>query len=126
MSDNLKRLRAIREALKDLYPGEPKGNLVRHLHTLAAIISGIVGSRSTNLPLIAGKTPDHCKVESRAKRFSRWVNNEMIDFGLYFLPYVHALLDGISEQTLVLVMDGSTVGRGCITLMLSVVYKKRA
>jgi hypothetical protein len=29
MSDNLKRLRAIREALKELYPGEPKANLAR-------------------------------------------------------------------------------------------------
>lgn len=126
MSDNLKRLRAIREALKELYPGEPKGNLVRHLHVLSAIISGIIGSRSTNLPLIAGKVPDNCKVESRAKRFSRWINNERIDFTLYFLPFVQALLDGLSEQTLVLVMDGSTVGRGCITLMISVVYKKRS
>ena len=126
MNDNLKRLRAIREALKDLYPGEPKGNLVRHLHVLAAIISGIIGSRSTNLPLIAGKTPDNCKVESRAKRFSRWINNERIDCALYFIPFAQALLDGLSKQTLVLVMDGSTVGRGCITLMISVVYKKRA
>ena len=126
MSDNFKRLRAIREALKDLYPGELKGNLVRHLYTLAAIISGIIGSRSTNLPVIAGKAPDNCKAESRAKRFSRWINNERIDCTLYFLPFAQALLDGLSEQTLVLVMDGSTVGRGCITLMISVVYKKRA
>ena len=100
--------------------------MVRHLHVLAAIISGIIGSRSTNLPLIAGKTPDNCKVESRAKRFSRWINNERIDCALYFIPFAQALLDGLSKQTLVLVMDGSTVGRGCITLMISVVYKKRA
>jgi len=100
--------------------------LVRHLHVLAAIISGIIGSRSTNLPLIAGKAPDNCKVESRAKRFSRWINNEKIDLSLYFLPFAQALLEGLAEQALVLVMDGSTVGRGCITLMVSAVYKKRA
>jgi hypothetical protein len=33
-----KRLRAIGKALKDLYQGEPKGNLLKHLFTLAAII----------------------------------------------------------------------------------------
>ena len=126
MSDNIKRLRTIGKALKDLYPREPKGNLLKHLFTLAAIISGIIGSRSTNLPLVASKTPDKCKVESRAKRFSRWINNEKIDFSLYFLPFTQALLEGLAEQTLVLLMDGSTVGRGCITLMVSVVYKKRA
>ena len=55
MSDNRRRYRAIRTAIMQLYPTEPKGNTARHLHTLAALISGIVGSRSTNLPAIAGK-----------------------------------------------------------------------
>ena len=50
MSDNLRRYRAIRQALKQCYPGEPKGNMARHLNTLAALISGIVGSKSSQLP----------------------------------------------------------------------------
>ena len=32
----------------------------------------------------------------------------------------------LALQTLVLVMDGSVVGRGCVALMLHVVYKGRA
>ena len=44
-SDNVRRYRAIRVALQKLYPGEAKGNLVRHLNTLAALISGIVGRK---------------------------------------------------------------------------------
>ena len=59
----------------------------RHLHTLAALVSGIVGSRSTNLPAIAGKAPDRTKRESRVKRFSRWMKNERINAQVYFLPY---------------------------------------
>ena len=43
MSDNLRRYRAIRNALTQCYPGEPQGNVARHLITLAALISGIVG-----------------------------------------------------------------------------------
>ncbi len=58
MSDNLRRYRAIKTAIMQLYPTEPRGNTARHLHTLAALVSGIVGSRSTNLPAIAGKVPD--------------------------------------------------------------------
>jgi hypothetical protein len=42
MSDNLRRYRAIRDALTQWYPGAPKGHVARHLTTLAAIISGIV------------------------------------------------------------------------------------
>jgi hypothetical protein len=50
MSDNLRRYRAIRDALTQWYPGQPTGSVARHLTTLAALISGIVGSKSTQLP----------------------------------------------------------------------------
>jgi len=126
MSDNLRRYRAIRKGLKQLYGTEPKGNLARHLDTLAALISGIVGSKSTHLPAVAAKVPDRCKRESRVKRFSRWVNNERIDMEVYFLPYANALLDGLALRSLLLAMDGSEVGRQCLALMVSVIYKKRA
>ncbi len=49
MSDNLRSYRAIREALTQWYPGQPTGRVARHLTTLAALISGIVGSKSTQL-----------------------------------------------------------------------------
>jgi hypothetical protein len=42
MSDNLRRYRAIRNGLRQLYPTEPKGNVARHLNTLAGLISGIL------------------------------------------------------------------------------------
>lgn len=126
MSDNLRRYRAIKKGLKQLYVTEPKGNLARHLDTLAGLMSGIVGSKSTNLPAVAAKVPDRCKRESRVKRFSRWVDNERIDAEVYFLPYADALLDGLACRSLLLAMDGSEVGRQCLALMVSVIYKKRA
>ena len=58
MSDNLRQYRAIRAALIQGYPGEPTGRLVRHLTTLAAFISGIVASKSTQPPHIAMQVPD--------------------------------------------------------------------
>src|SRR5712691_3170080 len=39
MRDNLRRYRAIRDALKQYYPGQPSGTVARHLTTLAALIS---------------------------------------------------------------------------------------
>jgi hypothetical protein len=62
MSDNLRRYRAIRQALKQWYPGEPRGRLVQHLTSLAAFMSGIVGSNSRCSPKNL-LPPDHaCKV----------------------------------------------------------------
>src|SRR5262249_20699221 len=126
MSDNLRRYRAIRAALLQGYPGQPTGTIARHLTTLAALMSGIVGSKSTQLPHIATKVPDGTKPESRVKRFARWCDNAHILEEMYFLPYADVLLRHLALQTVVLVMDGSGVGRGCTALMLHVVYKGRA
>jgi len=126
VSDNRRRFVAIYKAIKELYPVEPRGNTARHLATLAMLISGIVASKRVNLPAIAGKVPTMTKVDSQVKRFSRWIDNQRIDYECYYLPYAQQLLTNLCHQTLVLVMDGSLVGRGCRTLMLSVVYRKRA
>jgi hypothetical protein len=126
MSDNLRRYRAIRDALTQYYPGQPSGTVARHLITLAALISGIVGSQSTQLPHIAAHVPNGTKPESRVKRFARWVDNVHILEELYFLPYAEVLLQHLALQTVVLVMDGSGGGRGCTALMSHAVYKGRA
>src|SRR6266699_5414787 len=126
MSDNLRRYRAICQALKQAYPVAPQGNLARHLTTLAALISGMVGSRSTQLPTIATKVPAGTKPESRVKRFARWLGNDDILEEVYFLPYAAILLSHLAVETLVLVMDGSVVGRGCNALMIHVIYQGRA
>ena len=126
MSDNLRRYRAIHRALLQGYPAVPTGNMARHLTTLAALISGIVGSQSTQLPKIAAHVPDGAKPESRVKRFARWVGNTTVTEEAYFVPYAQVLLDHLALQTLVLIIDGSAVGRGCVALMLHVAYKGRA
>jgi hypothetical protein len=100
--------------------------VARHVTTLAAMISGIVGSKSTQLPHIATKVPDGTQCESRVKRFARWVRNDKITADGYFVPYAQVLLAQLACQTLVLIIDGSVVGRGCVALMMHVVYKGRA
>lgn len=88
MSDNLRRYRVIRAALIQGYPGQPTGIVARHLTTLAALISGIVGSQSTQLPKVATHVPDGAKPESRIKRFTRWVDNAHITAERYVTAQV--------------------------------------
>jgi len=105
--------------MKQLYPGEPRGNLARHLETLVFMISGIIGSKSCQLPKIASRAPGSVHPDSRTKQFSRWVQNENVTFDLYFLPFVGPLLEQLAAvRPLVLIMDGSAVARGCVTLMV--------
>ena len=124
--DNLRRYQAVMAALKEFYPEEPQGNVARHLKTLAWLISGIVGSQRTHYRAIAKKAPDGNKVESRIKRFSRWVVNDRIDGKTYFAPYALALVVSLATRPLAVVIDGSCVGRGCQALVISVVYGRRA
>lgn len=43
-----------------------------------------------------------------------------------YLPFAHLILSHLADKPLVLAMDGSTVGRGCMALMVGVIYHKRA
>lgn len=126
MRDNLRRYCAIQNALKQLRPTEPKGNVARHLNTLAMLISGIIGSQKCHLPAIARKVPSDSKPQSRIRRMERFLANDAIDSRTYYLPYVQALLHSLPEGPLVLVIDGSEIGRQCVLLSINVVYKKRA
>jgi len=127
MSDNRRVYRTIISSLRQLYPKGAKGNVVRHLNTLAAMISGIVQAKSCQLPTIARKVPLPAKADSRAKQFSRWVQNEHIDQTSYYLPFVQELLSYLADHgELTFVIDGSEVGHHCIALMVSLIYRKRA
>lgn len=132
MGDILRRYRAVRDSLKKIYPKELTGNQARHLNTLASMISGIVGSQSTNLPSVAGKTAvgPYCNQkpanrESRVKRFSRLLVKKTITREIYFMPFAQILIAALARTPLVLAIDGSTVGSGCVALMIGVVYHKR-
>jgi hypothetical protein len=126
MSDNRRRYRAIREALIPWYPGQPSGTVARHWLTLAALISGIVGSKNTHLPHIAAQVPNGPHPASRGQRFARWLDNAHLLAEVYFLPSADVLLRPLAWQTVGLVRDGSGVGRGGTALMLQVISKGRA
>ena len=127
MSDTHRRYSAIRQALGQIMPAAPNSHREKHLNTLTSLICGIVGSRHSHLPKIADQSPSRrAKRESRLKRYKRWVMHKDVDYDTYFLPVAEAVLAALAAQPLVLIIDGSTVGRGCMALMLSLVYKGRA
>jgi hypothetical protein len=127
MSDSRRVYRAIKQAIKQLYPEEPRGNLARHLDTLTGMVSGIILGKSCQLPKIASKIPGAVHPDSRVKQMSRWVKNEDVTFALYFLPFVQPMLTNLAAvRPLVFIMDGSAVARGCVTLMVSLIYGRRA
>ncbi len=128
MSDNIRRFMAVRTSLLKNYPGQPSGRLARHLSTLAGMTSGIVAAASTHLSKVAQKAPDKTKTESRAKRFTRFLKNERTTVEAFYLPFARQVAASLAQAggPLLIVFDGSPVGRGCACMMASVVYRSRA
>lgn len=75
---------------------------------------------------IAGEVPRTGKIESQVMQLRRWLKNKTISVELYYLPFIEMVLSSLAQQPLVLIIDGSSTARGCVTLMVSVVYKKRS
>ena len=127
MSDTYRRHRAIKQGIMQFFHPRPTGHRERHLNTLIAMICGLVGAQRAYLSVIADHAPSgRADQESVVARFRRWLKHDAQTVDGWFLPVAEALLATLAQQPLTLVMDGSVVGRGCIALMLSVVYHGRA
>lgn len=128
MSDSHRRYNAITKALRQCLGGEPKGHQESHLNTLALLICGIIGAAHTQLPEISSHSPETIKLESRVKKFKRWLNNRRVRPELYWLPFARDLVAKLSQHKneVTLVIDGSVIGRGCVGLVVGIVYAGRA
>ena len=117
---------AVRRALTVICSAQKSGNAGRILNLTAALICGIIRNKDCHLSHAADEMPGNALPASNEKRLYRLMKNEKFDLETYFLPFAQALLSCLSKETLVLAIDGSTVGRGCMALVVSVVYKQRA
>lgn len=127
MSDTYRRYGAIKHNLVQFYHHARTAHWERHFTTLTALVCGLVGGRSAHLSMIADHAPAGTATqESLIKRFRRWLALDKHTLDGWFHPIAKGLLQSLVHQPLLLAIDGSVVGRGCIALMVSVVYHGRA
>jgi hypothetical protein len=127
MSTSFRTYRAIQQALVQAFRVRRQSHQECHVLTLALLICGIVGGRHVQFAKVAEHAPfRQRKNESVIKRFSRWVQHDDVTYAAFFLPFAQAVIAGLAHTPLTLILDGSTVGRGCIVLMASLVYRGRA
>lgn len=111
---------------KKSLPNQLTGNQNRHLNTLTGFVYGIIQSRQVKLASVAGELPNMGKEESRVMQLRRLLSNPALDYNVYFMPMIMMILMSLGDQPLVLMIDGSVSGRGCVTLMVSFLYRGRA
>jgi hypothetical protein len=97
-----------------------------HVVTLAMMIAGIVMSHKARLSVMSEEVPTEAKEKSIEMRMRRWVKHEKIEVEVTYMPFARQILAALASAPLVLAMDGSTIGRGCMVLMVGVIYRKRA
>lgn len=122
MTDSQRVYTKVLQTLKKRMPTYKQGHVV----TLAMMVTGIVLSSKAQLSALSLEIPYPAKPKSLEKRRRRWVKNENVDKNFYYLPYARLLLQHLSTHPLRLVLDGSSVGRGCMTIMVCVIYRQRA
>lgn len=121
MTDRMKVYTKVLKTLKQLMPQASQGHVV----TLAMMVAGIVLGKKAQLSAMSEEIPAEAKDKSIEKRMQRWVRNPRIGEEIYFMPFAELILSSLSGAPLVLAMDGSAVGRGCMVLMVGVMYHKR-
>jgi hypothetical protein len=89
------------------------------------MICSCIRNKSSSLEGISRAQGDCGKQsESYVKQAKRWISSKWTDWETFFAPYAQALLLKIAVKgELLLVVDGSETASGCVTLMLSVVWK---
>lgn len=121
MTDRYRVYTKVKKTLKQMLKLDHQGQVV----TLAMMIAGIVLSRKAQLSEMSSEIPTETKEKSVEMRMRRWVKDEL-DVEAVYMPFARQILEVLSHLPLVLVMDGSQVGRGCMVLMVGVLYQKRA
>lgn len=93
--------------------------------TLAMMIAGIVLGKKAQLSAMSAEIPYRAKDRSIEKRMSRFVQHEKVDVEITYMPFAQQILASLATESLLLAMDGSQVGRGCMVLMVGVIYRSR-
>ncbi len=122
MSDNRRVYSQVLKTLKKLMPTTKQAHVV----TLSMMISGIVTGKKAQLSAMSREIPSQtAKSSSIEMQMRRFVKNDKIDEKVMFLPFAEMILQQLALHTLYIAIDGSTVARGCMTVMVGVVYRQR-
>ncbi len=121
MTDKMKVYTKVLKMMKQMLPTSSENQVI----VLAMLVAGIVTGRKAQLSEISLHIPHSSKPESLTKRFHRFVKNKHVNPETIYMPFAQLILQALGDQPLMLAIDGSVVGRGCMVLMVGVIYKGR-
>jgi len=104
-----------------------KGNDYRRIIVLCGMICALIRGGQASLQKIGEHLESKADLESRIKQAKRWLTSKWTDVEVHFVPYIRPILISLSTKgELILAIDGSTIGKDCMALMVSVIWRNRA
>jgi hypothetical protein len=100
---------------------------VRHLHTLAWMVVGLIHtggvSLTTWVPFVRGRAR---YAQSTQRRFARWLQNPRIEVQALYTPLIQQALAEWGNHTLYLALDTTMLWKRYCIVRLSILYRGRA
>lgn len=101
--------------------------MLSRFEVFCSMVSSIIITGRSELAKMARGQDQRKQHASKVKQYKRWLLNEKNDYETYYLPYISDLLVALSKSGLLIFsIDGSSIGRSCMCLMISVIYKDKA
>lgn len=120
----------IQKRLISLSDSPVQGHALKRINNLSGFVSGMIRKGSSHLPDIGSGLRQNINADSKTVAAKRFVENKWTDFDVHFLPFLKAFIRGILAFTpiqhgIVLVIDGSQMGKDNAALMISLVWQNR-
>lgn len=100
---------------------------VRHLHTLAWMVVGLIHAGCVSLtawvPFVSGRAR---YAQSTQRRFARWLQNPRVEVQALYAPLIQTALAEWGKHALYLALDTSLLWNRYCIIRISVIYRGRA
>lgn len=121
MSDAMRVYTQVQAALKKILTNVSQARL----EVMALMMSALVRKGECHLTQLACVAPSTAQTDSTHRRFQRFISCDDVDASALMIPFVLPLLRAFDGKQLTLALDVSQIGRGCVVLMLGLLYKGR-
>jgi Transposase DDE domain len=115
----------IKKGLETLHSFTRKADQSR-FSKLCLLVYALIQKGKSSLSVLGTGFGDATDLASREKQAKRFLQSKYTDYKTFYFPFIQAFLAGLPNKSIILVIDGTDMGKNCASLMLSVVWGKRS
>jgi len=122
----------VNDFLLSTYSKEPQGHCKTRINNLTGFVTGMIRKGSSHLSDIGSGLPKNIDANSKTMAAKRFIASKHTNYEVHYFPFLVTFLEGListfiqnSKEEVILVIDGSQMGKNNAALAVSLVWKKR-